>query len=96
ENEIERALVLSDAAVGVNARDLRDFSVSLERTALLRKMIPDGRTAVGESGIMCDADAVKLVKAGYDALLIGEYFITSIDRASAVKGIVDAVGMIGK
>jgi len=91
ESEIERALRLNDAAIGVNARDLRDFTVSLSRTAVLRPLIPQGRIAVGESGIMNTADARTLVDAGYNALLIGEYFITSWDRTGAVKGIVDAL-----
>jgi indole-3-glycerol phosphate synthase len=91
EQEIERALALPDAAIGVNARDLRDFSVSLERTASLAPMIPSGRVRVGESGIFSNEDAGKLVDAGYNALLIGEYFLKSADRTAAVSSLVHAV-----
>jgi indole-3-glycerol phosphate synthase len=91
ENEIERALALPDAAIGVNARDLRDFSVSLERTMSLASMIPPDRDRVGESGIFSSEDAVRLVETGYNALLIGEYFLRSPDRAATVSRLVDAV-----
>ena len=91
EREIERALELPDAAIGVNARDLRDFTVSLERTASLAPMIPSDRVRVGESGIFSNEDAGRLVDAGYNALLIGEYFLKSADRQTAVSSLVDAV-----
>jgi indole-3-glycerol phosphate synthase len=91
EREIERALSLPDAAIGVNARDLRDFTVSLERTASLAPMIPADRVRVGESGIFSNEDAQKLVDAGYNALLIGEYFLKSADRPSAVSSLVHSI-----
>ena len=91
EREIGRALELPDAAIGVNARDLRDFTVSLERTASLAPMIPSDRVRVGESGIFSNEDAGKLVDAGYNALLIGEYFLKSADRHSAVSSLVNSI-----
>ena len=91
EREVERVLSIPDVAVGVNARDLRDFSVSLERTASLAPMIPHGRISVAESGIFSGDDAAKLVASGYNGVLIGEFFIRSDDRTAAVSSVMRAI-----
>jgi indole-3-glycerol phosphate synthase len=58
--------------VGINNRDLRDFSVDLERSIALRPRLPAGALAVAESGIATRADVERLAAAGFDAFLIGE------------------------
>jgi indole-3-glycerol phosphate synthase len=85
EHEVERILAVENAAVGVNARDLRDFSIDLRRVVSIRKMIPADRIAVAESGIHTAEDAVMLRDAGYNAFLIGERFVKEKDPSDAVR-----------
>lgn len=65
--------------VGVNNRDLRDFSVDLERSIALRPKLPAGALAVAESGIARRADVERLAAAGFDAFLIGESLLLAAD-----------------
>jgi indole-3-glycerol phosphate synthase len=95
EDEIERVIAVPDVAIGVNARDLRTFNVSLSRTASLAHMIPHDRISIAESGIASDDDALKLISSRYRGLLIGEYFIKSSDRCKTVRSLVHAVGRKG-
>ena len=66
--------------VGVNNRDLSDFSVSLDRSTELRAKIKGDCVTVSESGIATRNDIERLKKAGFDAFLVGEALMTSTDR----------------
>ena len=66
--------------VGVNNRDLADFSVSLDRSRELRGKIKGDCITVSESGISTRDDIAYLKKAGFDAFLVGEALMTSTDR----------------
>ncbi len=79
ENEVERALKTDPRIIGVNNRDLKDFSIKLETTGRLRKLIPEDKVFVTESGIMGDEDVRYLKEAGVDAFLIGRAFMESRD-----------------
>ncbi len=61
--------------VGVNTRDLRDFSVDLGRAAALAPLIPSRYVAVAESGLRTAADIAGLRALGYQGFLIGETFM---------------------
>ena len=71
EREVERALKLDADIIGINNRDLRDFSIHLETTVRLRKLVPKEKVLVAESGIRTDEDAALLKRCGVDAFLIG-------------------------
>lgn len=71
EWEVERALKIEPRIIGVNNRNLKDFSISLENTKRLRQMIPKDKVLVAESGIMGDTDVAYLKEVGVDAFLIG-------------------------
>lgn len=71
EAEMERALKLDAEIIGVNNRNLKDFSISLETTKRLSKMVPKGKVFVAESGIITDADVKFLLECRVDAFLIG-------------------------
>lgn len=71
EKEIERALRFDPRIIGVNNRNLNDFSISLETTGRLRKEVPKDKVFVAESGIMSDADVAYLKEVGADGFLIG-------------------------
>src|SRR3954471_20732686 len=73
EEELERALEVADAdVIGINNRNLVDFSVSLDVTYELLTDVPAGKTVVSESGIMTRADVEELERVGVDAVLVGE------------------------
>ncbi len=71
--------------VGINNRDLRDFSVDLERSIALRPRLPEGALAVAESGIASRADVERLAAAGFDAFLIGESLLLSGDPQGRLR-----------
>lgn len=87
EPEVERALVVGADLIGVNQRDLVTFEVDTERAVRLAPRIPDGVVRVAESGIAGPDDARRLRDAGYDALLVGEWLVTSPDPAAAVAAL---------
>jgi len=72
EIEFQRALDAGCDLIGVNARDLRTFSVDLQTVFRLAEKIPPGVLAVAESGIRSGADIARLRSAGYQAFLVGE------------------------
>lgn len=71
--------------LGVNNRDLRDFTVRLETTLELRPRVPAGVCLVAESGIHTPADVARLRDAGVDAILVGEALVTAPDVAAKVR-----------
>lgn len=77
EYEIERALKIDPRIIGVNNRNLKDFSISLENTGRLKKYIPQDKISVAESGIMNDSDVEYLKEVDVDAFLIGRAFMES-------------------
>jgi indole-3-glycerol phosphate synthase len=83
-DELERALVLGASSIGINNRDLRDFSVDVGRTKLLRNAIPDGIAVVSESGISSSEQLRSLEQDGVDAVLVGESLMRSPDPARAL------------
>lgn len=88
--ELDRALAAGSRIVGVNARDLDDFSIDRRRAWELLATIPSDRIAVAESGMATAADVAEAAAAGADAVLIGGALAASGDpsaRASAVAGV---------
>jgi indole-3-glycerol phosphate synthase len=83
--ELEAALSVGPALLGINNRNLHDFSVSLETTLCLRGHVPQGVCLVSESGIHDRADVQRLEAAGVDAILVGEALVTSDDVARKVR-----------
>ncbi|ASS75433.1 indole-3-glycerol-phosphate synthase [Tumebacillus algifaecis] len=72
EAEVERALEAGAGLLGVNNRDLRDFTVDLGTTARLAEMVPAGTLLVSESGIVTFEDVKQVKAAGAGAILVGE------------------------
>jgi indole-3-glycerol phosphate synthase len=77
EKEVERALKIDSRIIGVNNRNLKDFSISLENTKRLRRYVPQDKVFIAESGIMGDADVAFLKEVGVDGFLIGRAFMES-------------------
>ncbi|MCS6970236.1 MAG: indole-3-glycerol phosphate synthase TrpC [Planctomycetota bacterium] len=84
-DEAATALAVGADPVGVNNRDLRDFSVDVQRTLELAPGLVDGRrVVVSESGIHDRATCRRLEEAGIDAVLVGEALMRERDPAAAI------------
>lgn len=77
EEEMKRVLALSPRIVGVNNRNLKDFTISLDNTKKLRPMVPEGVVFVSESGVTANEHIEFLRDCHVDALLIGGAFMFS-------------------
>ncbi|MCA1765958.1 MAG: indole-3-glycerol phosphate synthase TrpC [Desulfobulbaceae bacterium] len=88
EWEAERALEAGSVLIGVNNRDLRDFSVDLDTTLRVKSMIPAGVPVVSESGIRNHDDVKKLAEHGIAAVLVGETLMRAADRIAALRKLV--------
>lgn len=78
EGELERAAGLDCDAIGVNARDLRDFSINLATVERILPLCPEGVLSVAESGLHGPDDLLRVRDAGADAALVG----TALMRAT--------------
>jgi indole-3-glycerol phosphate synthase len=85
ERELEIALEAGASLIGVNNRDLRDFTVDLGRTARLMALMPSGVTVVSESGISSRAQLERLEHEGVAAVLVGETLMRSEDPELALR-----------
>jgi indole-3-glycerol phosphate synthase len=85
EAEMERALKLNAALIGINNRDLRTFHVDLETTAQLARLAPPDVTLVAESGIVTGEDVAHMGRLGAHAVLVGESLIRAGDITGAVR-----------
>jgi indole-3-glycerol phosphate synthase len=84
-HELRRALAIGPALIGVNNRDLRDFSVDVARTRELRGEIPSNVAVVSESGIGSSEQLRELQDDGVDAVLVGESLMRAGDPAEALR-----------
>ncbi len=85
EAELERALRLRSRLIGVNNRDLRDFTVDIDRTRRLARLAPDDALMVAESGLSRHADLATLADDGVRCFLIGEALMRQADVAAATR-----------
>ena len=85
EEELDRALELDVDVIGINNRNLEDFSVDIQTTVDLLAAIPTGKTVVSESGIRTRQEIEELERVGVDAVLIGETLMRASDPEDAVR-----------
>src|SRR5712692_3214406 len=85
--ELERALAAGARIVGVNNRNLKTLTVSVEASFELIDRIPDDCIAVSESGLRTHDELVKLRAAGFDAFLVGTHLMLSPDPAAALTAL---------
>jgi indole-3-glycerol phosphate synthase len=85
EDELERALEVDADVIGINNRDLEDFTVDLSRTFDLLHDVPAGKTVVSESGISDRSVVEELEAIGVDAVLVGEAVMRAPDPEVAVR-----------
>jgi indole-3-glycerol phosphate synthase len=85
--ELDRALRLRTPLIGINNRNLRDFSVSLHTTIGLLDRVPADRIVVTESGILAQRDVAQLRRHGVHAFLVGEAFMRAPDPGKALEAL---------
>lgn len=84
EDEVRTALSVGAGIIGVNNRDLRTFTVDINNSARLRKLVPPEVLFVSESGIKTAADIEALRSNGTNAVLIGETLMRSPNKKAAL------------
>jgi indole-3-glycerol phosphate synthase len=85
ENEVQSALNAGARIIGVNNRNLKDFTVDVNNSTRYRKMIPQDVAFVSESGISNHDDIQVLLDNGTDAVLIGEAFMRADDKKAMLE-----------
>ena len=86
--EIERAIAAGARIIGINARNLKDLSVDVNKYAELAADLPDDVIRVAESGVFGAVEVEKYARAGADAVLVGEGVATADDHGLAVERLV--------
>lgn len=85
QHDLARAIAAGATLIGINNRDLADFSVDLLTTEYLAPLIPDDATIVSESGIAGRADVERVARAGARVVLVGETLMRSADPAAMIR-----------
>ena len=85
EHEIETALACGARVIGVNNRNLKDFTVNHENSRRLRELVPSEKVFVSESGVSSNADIAALRDIGTDAVLIGETLMRADDKSAKMR-----------
>jgi indole-3-glycerol phosphate synthase len=86
-DEMERALRLKTALIGVNNRNLRTFEVSLNTTLELQRQVPENRLLITESGILGPADVATMRQANIHGYLVGEAFMRASNPGQALASL---------
>ena len=85
ERETERALAAGARILGVNNRNLKDFTVDTANSSRLRMQVPEGVLFVSESGVKTPQDVAQIAAMGADAVLIGESLMRAPDKTAKLQ-----------
>lgn len=85
EAEVDTALSAGARVIGVNNRNLKDFTVDMENSRRLRERIPRNVLFVSESGVRGPEDVRRAVRIGADAVLVGETLMRALDKKQALS-----------
>ena len=85
EDEIQMALRAGARIIGVNNRNLKDFSVDTKNSERLRALIPENVIFVSESGVKGAEDVAALKEIGADAVLVGETLMRAEDKKAKLS-----------
>ncbi len=88
-DELDRALALESGLIGINNRNLKTLEVDLSTTEILAPSVPEGRSAVAESGLGSPADLARCAEQGVRRFLIGESLMRQDDVAAATRAILE-------
>lgn len=95
-HELERALKSDANIIGINNRNLADFTLDLEYTAELAPKIPRDKVCVSESGIFNRADVERVANAGADAVLVGEALMRAQNVGAVMRELTNVPRRIGE
>jgi indole-3-glycerol phosphate synthase len=84
-DEARRAVQFGARIIGVNQRNLRTFEVDADHAAAVIESLPHDIVSVAESGLKDTADVERAAAAGFDAVLVGETFVTASDVEASVR-----------
>ena len=84
-NEVRTAVSAGARIIGVNNRNLKDFSVDTENSKKMRELVPADVIFVSESGVKSAEDIARLREIGADAVLIGETLMRADDKSAKLK-----------
>ena len=87
--EISTAMIVGAEIIGVNNRNLKDFSVDIENSINLRRCVSGDVVFISESGIKSKEDITRLKENNVDAVLIGETLMKSDDKKSMISELKD-------
>lgn len=90
EEELDEALLAGARILGINNRNLREFTTDLAVTEELCKLIPEEITVVSESGVHTAHDVERLAAAGVSGVLVGESIMKSDDPVQQLRMLVEA------
>lgn len=85
EREVEKALSAGARIIGVNNRNLKDFTVDTDNSRRLRALIPADVLFVSESGVQGPEDVKRLAEIGVDAVLVGEALMRAADKREMLE-----------
>lgn len=85
EKEVEMALAAGARIVGVNNRNLKDFTVDIHNSVRLRELVPENILFVSESGMKTRQDIARIEQNGTNAVLIGETLMRSADKKAVLQ-----------
>ncbi len=85
EQEVKMAVDAGARLIGVNNRNLKDFSVDIDNSLRLRELIPNNVLYISESGVTCNEDIKRLRQIGADAVLIGETLMRADDKKAKLN-----------
>ncbi|MCH4172065.1 MAG: indole-3-glycerol phosphate synthase TrpC [Lactobacillus sp.] len=85
EAEVKRALAAGAKIIGINNRNLKNFTVNVANSLQLKNLIPADVAVIAESGLKKPADLIPLKQAGFDGILIGEALMRAEDKAKMVQ-----------
>lgn len=85
QHDLARAVAAEASLIGINNRDLTDFSLDLLTTEYLAPLCPDDATVVSESGIVTRADVERVQRVGASVVLVGETLMRSTDPTATIR-----------
>ena len=85
EDEVDAAVKAGASIIGVNNRNLRDFTVDIANSIRLRNRVPESILMVAESGIRTREDIIRMEQAGISGVLIGETLMKATDKRNMLK-----------
>lgn len=88
ESELERALTLPTPLIGINNRDLNQFTTDINTSIQLKKLVPEDRILISESGIHTHSDIEKLTNEGIRCFLIGESLMREAEPGMHLKKLI--------